>query len=154
MSVPSSLRNLSKVQFVYTAKELKLYTIRKCKSFIKSYTYYTNIPCVENVNEIFNCVIKANNIYPRNQHEAQIRRDYLVEARGRLYILVTQVDDMYNLFQFRTKKDEEREKRGERPQNKKSPEDILEEWMGLIDKEFKLIQGVLDSDLSRSKKLP
>lgn len=44
MSVPKGKRGESDVEFLRTARELQLYTIKKCVSFPKRYTFYVSQP--------------------------------------------------------------------------------------------------------------
>ena len=64
------------MEFVHTARELQIHTIQKCVGFPKRYTFYVSQPiaaCATRIHEYVKC---ANSVYPLNQHEAQIRRDY------------------------------------------------------------------------------
>ena len=46
----------------------------------------------------------ANSIYPLNQHEAQMRRDYLLRANAELNSLVSQIEVANELFGIESNK--------------------------------------------------
>ena len=81
MSVVRSKREESNMEYIHTARELQIYTIRKCAGFPKRYTFYVNQPIADHANKIYRCVVMANSVYPTNAHEVQIRRDYLIIGR-------------------------------------------------------------------------
>ncbi len=134
MSVIRSARSVSDVQFLYTARELQIYTIRKCVSFPKRYTFYVGQPLAAAATRVHEDVKRGNSIYPANQHEVQLRRDYFLQAVAELQNLVSQVEVAYELFRFDT--------------------NIMEHWMELVDTEIKLVKALLKSDKSRYKDLP
>lgn len=134
MSVPSGKRGESEMEFIHTARELQIHTIRKCVGFPKRYTFYIGQPIAGSATRIYQCVMMANSIYPTNAHEAQIRRDYLLEAGAELRSLVSQIEVATELFGI-----EERSMRY---------------WMDLVDKEIRLIKAVLKKDKERYKNLP
>ena len=134
MSVPSGKRGESEMEFIHTARELQIHTIRKCVGFPKRYTFYIGQPIAESATRVYKCVMMANSIYPTNAHEAQIRRDYLLEAGAELRSLVSQIEVATELFGI-----EERSMRF---------------WMDLVDKEIRLVKAVLKKDKERYKNLP
>lgn len=134
MSVIRSARSVSEVQFLYTARELQIYTIQKCVGFPKRYTFYVSQPLAAVATRIYEDVKRGNSIYPSNQHEVQLRRDYFLQAVAELQNLISQVEVAYELFRFDA--------------------NIIEHWMQLVDTEMKLIKALLKSDKSRYKDLP
>ena len=134
MSVVRSARSTSEVQFLHTARELQIYTIRKCVGFPKRYTFYVSQPIAAIATRIYEDVKRANSIYPTNQHEVQLRRDYFIHAGAELQNLVSQVEVAYELFQFDA--------------------NIMTRWMELVDTEIRLLKAVVKSDKSRYKDLP
>ena len=134
MSVIRSARSTSVVQFLHTARALQIYTIQKCVSFPKRYTFYVSQPLAAIATRIYEDVKRGNSIYPSNQHEAQIRRDYFLNAEAELQNLISQVEVAYELFQFDT--------------------NVMTHWMEMVDTELKLLKAVLKSDKSRYKDLP
>ena len=134
MSVIRSKRSESEMEFIHTARELHMHTIRKCVGFPKRYTFYVGQPiaaCAERIHGYAKC---ANSIYPTNQHEAQLRRDYLLKANAELNNLVSQVELAGELFGIESS--------------------AMEYWMRLIDKEIRLVKGAMKKDRERYKDLP
>ena len=134
MSVIRSARSVSEVQFLHTARELQIYTVQKCVGFPKRYTFYVSQPLAAVATRIYEDVKRGNSIYPANQHEVQLRRDYFLQAVAELQNLISQVEVAYELFRFDA--------------------NIMEHWMELVDTEMKLIKALLKSDKSRYKDLP
>ena len=134
MSVIRSARSVSEVQFLHTARELQIYTVQKCVGFPKRYTFYVSQPLAAVATRIYEDVKRGNSIYPANQHEAQLRRDYFLQALAELQNLISQVEVAYELFRFDA--------------------NIMEHWMELVDTEMKLVKALLKSDKSRYKDLP
>ena len=122
------------MEFIYNARALQIYTIQKCVGFPKRYSFYLGQPIAQMANNIHNYVKSANSIYPLNQHEAQLRRDYLLKANAELNSLISQVEVAAEMF-------------GIEP-------DKLKFWMELVEKELRLIKGVLKDDKERYKNLP
>ena len=134
MSVIKSKRSESNLQFIYTARELQIYTIRKVTNFPKRYTFYVSQQIANSATRVYECVKKGNSIYPLNQHEVQKRRDYFLDAGAELQSLVSQIEVAKELFDIEAK--------------------VVEYWMGLIDNEIRLVKAVLKSDRERYKNLP
>lgn len=133
MSVIKSRRNESKMEFLYTARELELYTIQRCAHFPKKYNFYLGQPIAQMAFQIYHCVKCANSIYPLNQHEVQMRRDYFLKANATLNSMVSQIEVAAELFGMNS--------------------DQLEHWAGLVGKEIRLIKGVIKEDRNRYKNL-
>ena len=76
----------------------------------------------------------ANSVFPTNQHEAQIRRDYLIRANAELYSLVSQIEVAQELFQIEHEK--------------------VKHWMDIVVREINLVKAVMRSDKERYKELP
>ena len=93
MSVVKSKRSESVLEFLHTAGEPQIYTIRKCTNAIpKRYTFYLGVGIAESAKEIYRGVKRGNSIYPTNQHEAQLRRDCFIGAYAELENLASQVE--------------------------------------------------------------
>ena len=82
MAVIKSNRTESEMEFIHTARQLQIHTIQKCVNFPKRYTFYVGQPMAECATRIHEYVKCANSIYPLNQHEVQMRRDYLLRANA------------------------------------------------------------------------
>lgn len=133
MSVVKSKRGESGMEFVHTARELQIYTLKKCASFPKRYTFYINAPIARHANQIYQCVVMANSTYPTNQHEVQIRRDYLMKANALLQSLVAQIETAHEIFGLETR--------------------IMKYWMDLVEKEIRLVKGTIKRDKERYKNI-
>lgn len=133
MSVIRSQRSDSKMEFIHTARELQIYSIKKCSNFPKRYTFYISQPIANSATRIHEYVKMANSVYPTNAHEAQIRRDYLIRANAELNSLVSQIEVAQELF-------------GLDP-------DVIKYWMDIVGKEIRLVKGVMKDDKERYKSL-
>lgn len=134
MSVLKSNRAESEMEFIHTARQLQIHTIQKCVSFPKRYTFYVGQPMAECATRIHEYVKCANSIYPVNQHEVQIRRDYLLRANAELNSLVSQIEVAGELF-------------GLEP-------DKMRFWIEIVEKEIRLVKGTMKKDRERYKDLP
>ena len=134
MSVLKPNRNESDVEFLHTARQLQIHTIQKCVGFPKRYTFYVSQPlanCATRIHEYVKC---ANSIYPLNQHEVQIRRDYMLRANAELNSLVSQIEVANELFGIEA--------------------DKMKYWMDIVDLEIRLVKGAMKKDRERYKDLP
>jgi len=129
LSVIKSKRTQSEMQFIYTARELQIYSIQKCVGFPKRYTFYVSQPIANAATRIHEYVKMANSIYPLNAHEVQMRRDYLLRANAELNSLVSQIEVAGELF-------------GLDP-------NIVKHWMDLVDQEIRLVKGMMKKDRER-----
>ena len=134
MSVVRSERGESSLQFLYNARELEKYTITKCVGFPKRYTFYISQRLGNLASEVHEECKKANSIYPKNNEEAQLRRNHLLEARASLYAMVSKIELACEIFGIEEQK--------------------LKYWMSMVNEESRLISGVLTSDAQRFKDLP
>ena len=134
MSVIKSKRNESEMEFVHTARQLQIHTIQKCVGFPKRYTFYVSQPianCATRIHEYVKC---ANSIYPTNQHEVQMRRDYMLRANAELNSLVAQIKVANELFGLEA--------------------DKMKYWMDIVEQEIRLVKGAIKKDRERYKDLP
>lgn len=134
MSVIKSQRSSSSMDFIHTARELQIYTIKKCSNFPKRYTFYISQPLANAATRIHEYVKMANSVYPINTHEAQIRRDYLIRANSELNSMISQIEVAQEIF-------------GLEP-------NVIKFWMDIVGKEIKLVKGVMKEDRERYKNLP
>ena len=133
MSVIRSKRSESEMEFIYTARQLQIYTIQKCVGFPKRYTFYVSQPLANAATRVHEYVKKANSIYPTNSHEVQIRRDYLLRANAELNSLVSQIEVAHELFGLELR--------------------VMKYWMDLVEKEIRLVKGTLKKDKERYKNI-
>lgn len=133
MSVPMPMRDPSDMQFVATARQLQIETIKRCKNLKKSYTFYVGIPLADSARKIHSCAKRANSINPTNQHEAQMRIDQLLYAKAEAHNMISQVEIAAEIVENNFKK---------------------KEIMKYLDAEIKLLSGVIKSDRARYRRLP
>ena len=119
MSVIKSKRSTSDMEFLATARKLEIYTIQKCVNFPKRYTFYVSQPLAAAATRIYEDVKRANSIYPLNQHEVQIRRDYFLHANAELQSMISQLEVAQELFGIEM--------------------DTLKYWMDIVDTEIRLV---------------
>lgn len=134
LSVIKSKRAESEMEFIHTARQLQIYTIQKCVSFPKRYTFYVSQPlaaCATRIHEYVKC---ANSIYPLNRHEVQMRRDYLLRANAELNSMISQIEVANELFGIEGEK--------------------IKFWMDIVDREIRLVKGTIKKDRERYKDLP
>ena len=134
MAVIKSKRDESEMEFIHTARQLQIHTIQKCVGFPKRYTFYVSQPIAEMATRIHEYVKCANSIYPLNQHEVQLRRDYLLKANAELNSLVSQIEVANELFGIEGEK--------------------MKFWLDIVEKEIRLVKGTLKKDRERYKDLP
>ena len=135
MSVIKSKRGESDAEFLANARALQAYTIRKCVNAIpKRYTFYIGQNIAAIATRVYELVKCGNSIYPLNQHEAQIRRDYFLRAHAELQNLISQIELANEIIQFE--------------------DQVLPEWSRLIGNEIRLVKGILKADRERYKDLP
>lgn len=91
MSQIKSKRKTSSAQFLETALQIQITTLRRVAKFPKRFTYLLSVHLTDAAARGFEQVKKANSIYPKNQHEAQIRRDCLIKAYAEYQHLISQV---------------------------------------------------------------
>ena len=134
MSVIKSKRAESEMEFVYNARELELFTLRKCSSFPKSYLFLKTESIAKLAVSIHSHVKQANSIYPINQHEVQKRRDHFIDANAELNDLIGAIEVAQELFGINMS--------------------VMKGWSALIDKEIRLVKAVMKKDRERYKELP
>ena len=135
MSVIKSKRGESEAEFLANARALQAYTIRKCVNAIpKRYTFYIGQNIAAIATRVYELVKCGNSIYPLNQHEAQMRRDYFLRAHAELQNLISQIELANEIIQFE--------------------DQVLPEWSRLIGNEIRLVKGILKADRERYKDLP
>lgn len=133
MSVIKSSRTTSDMEFIATSRNLEIFTIRKCGKIPKHYTFYISVPLANASTRVYECVKKANSIYPVNQHEVQMRRDYFIRAHAELQSMVSQIEVAAELAGL--------------------SKEVIREWMALIDSEIRLVKAIMKKDRERYKNI-
>ncbi len=140
MSVPKSKRGESVVQFLETARELEIYTIKECARFPKRYMFLITKDIVSLSTKVYNDVKAANSIYPTNAAEVQLRKNYIIQANCALQCLLSQLDIAREFIRTTDK-------------NKPITSTVWEGWVNLITNEAKLLASLKESDKKRYKDL-
>lgn len=141
MSVYKSKRGKSSAQFVETARQLEEHTLEQCLKVPKRYTFLLTQRIMGLASTVYEKVTSANSVYPVNQHEAQERRDYLIEANAALQALDRQLGILAGVL-------------WKNPENFKGFDHAFTVWGDLIVEEAKLISGIKRADRARYKDLP
>ena len=134
MSVIKSNRAESEMEFIYNARELELFTLRKCSSFPKSFLFLKTESIAKLAVSIHSHVKQANSIYPLNQEEVQKRRNHLIDANAELNDLIGALEVAQELFGINMS--------------------VMKSWSRLIEKEIRLVKAVMKKDRERYKDLP
>ena len=121
------------MEFLHNAMQIEIYTRQKCKKFPKSERFTTCAALIALAREARGLLARGNEIYPTNQHEAQLRRDCFIKAKSVYADFVQEIEICCRACGINM--------------------DVLPEWMSLIDKEITLIRGVMDNDRRRYKDL-
>lgn len=132
MSVIKSKRGVSGVQFLDTAKDLDLFTMRTCVKYIpKRYTFYIAQPIIITASNIHSCVKRGNSIFPATARDVEMRREQFVMASAELQNLISKINIAYEMFPIADK--------------------IILKWLGLINQEISLLKNVIKKDEDRYK---
>ena len=129
MSVLKSRRGDSGMQFLENAYNLEVYTIRQCLKFPKRYTFFITTEMARLASSCHEHAKAANSIYPTNAHEAQMRRDHLIEANNDVQNLLSKIDIARSLFSIEA--------------------NVIEAWVEMAVNEASLLSGVRQADKKR-----
>ena len=141
MSVYKSKRGESSVQFIETARQLEAHTFACCMKAPKRYERFLTGRIMELSSEAHDRVRAANNIWPTNRHEAQLRRDELMRANNALQNLSPKLQLLYEAAR-------------QNPEGCKWIGKAMEQWGAMIAEEAKLLAAVRKKDRQRYKDLP
>lgn len=141
MSVIKSKRGESPMQFIETARKQEVHTFSVVTKAPKRYGPYLLYKLMALATTVHDEVRAANNIYPRNQHEAQMRRDCLIRANIALQNLSPKLTLLYDAIL-------------QNPEKCPWIDHAMQEFGGYIKEEAKLIAKVKKADSERYKDLP
>ncbi len=96
MSVLKSMRGESAMQFIETARRLELHAFSVCTKAPKRYERFLTARIMELASIVHEEVRAANNIWPTNKHEAQMRKDHLTNANIALQNLSPKLTLLYD----------------------------------------------------------
>lgn len=137
MSVLAGKRAESQMEFLNTAHELELYTIRltmRENGIPKRYRYALGKPLTESVRILNQNIVYANSIYPTKKTEYEVRQKYQKRA-------VMEIHNLLELMRITTELI---------PLSNAA----LEEWVKLATKEENLLKRWIQADKQRYKNLP
>ena len=140
MSVPKSQRSESVIQFLETARQLEIYTIKECARFPKRYMFLITKDIVGLATKVYNDAKAANSIYLTNAAEVQLRKNYIIQANCALQCLLSQLDIAREFIRTTDA-------------NKPIKSTVWEGWVNLITSEAKLLSSLKESDKKRYKDL-
>lgn len=132
MSVIRSKRGESSVQFLDTARNLFKFTKQQCVRLPKRYTFFGTQQTYACASQIMENVKMGNSIYPTNEHEVQMRRDYFLKALAEINVLLEYIYDIKESFPI--------------------SDTVMLEWLKMATEEIRLIKGVLSKDKDRYTK--
>lgn len=141
MSVPKSKRGESPMQFVETARKLEAHAFYVCTKAPKRYMPFLTARLMQLASAVHEEVRAANNIIPKNQHEAQMRRDHLTRANIALQNLDPKLALLYDSIL-------------QNPEGCPWIDSAMKDFGLLIAAEAKLIAKTKKADRDRYKNLP
>ena len=136
MSVLKPDRKESKVQFMESSLNLVTLTIKVCKKFPKSITFYVSVPTVNAAKSVYNNLKRGNSIIPTDQIQAQKRLEYFELAKVDLQVLSSEMDIACEM------------------QGDSIAEGTLTDWFSLLDDSIRLVNAQIKNDKVRFKGLP
>lgn len=145
-NVPKSKRKPSGFQVIDTSRELKRKVLQMCVKLPKRYTDLILKDTVQDAKDVARNARKANSVFPHNQHEAQIRYDFWIHALSAIQALSDDLNDISEIPSVLRYNDNGREKG--------ATINELDEISDLVNEEFELLKGCLESDRKRFKALP
>lgn len=141
MAVLKSKRSESKMEFVEVARKLEAKVLSLCIRSPKRLTFFLTSEAMRLASAVHNEVRSANNTYPRNRHEAQLRRDHLTEGNNALMNLIPKLALLYDCLL-------------ENPDCQKWCDGAISEIADLISQEKALIRATKKADADRYRHLP
>lgn len=150
MPAPKSRLIQENKPFAPVDNAIRLYrkVVEVCLKMPKRYTYLILQDVIELAGRVMDNAKGANSVFPTNQHEVQIRRDYWIHARANLQALSTRIDRFLEVPGTLTYHDERSDK------TKGVTTKELEEIADLIGAEMALITKALEEEKKRFKSLP
>ena len=151
MSVLKMNRTESKAEYVNTANQIYLGTLRFLTRLSARYARILAQPVAELASEVLDHAEKANSIYPSDEQRKKLRKAHLLEARASLMALDVHMSHCYDIMRtnpagcFVTGKG--KPVSGDKGQKKL--DHMAQELGELIDKENGLLTKLMKSDQSR-----
>ena len=95
-NVLKNKRGVSELEFYHNATLLRqslTQFVMNDKNIPKSYRFVFTFPMTKKLIELFDNITAANTVYPKTEHEVEIRRDYQTKA-------VITCEQIYQLLQY------------------------------------------------------
>ena len=137
-NVPPSKRELSNIEYVYNAARLYSFTLDCAMKLPKRWMFLLTERTVDAAARVLEHAKAANSIYVTCAVDADLRRFHLNQAYCYAQVLASYVDEMFERFPSR-------EDGGGACISQAS----YLRWVESIDREFKLVKGVMASDKKR-----
>ena len=137
MSVLAGKRAESKMEFLNTAHELELQTIKMTmreNTIPKRYRYVLGRPLTDSARTLNQCIVYANGIFPKSKEEYELRRSHQKRA-------LLEIQNMFELMRIAT-------------ELLPIKSTVLEEWVKLVTLEETLLRKWIQADRQRYKDLP
>lgn len=146
-NVPKHKRKPSGYQVVDTGQEIYTAAVNLALKMPKRYTYLVLKDFVELAGKVADYTKAGNSVFPTNQHEAQIRRDYFIHAHASLQSLISRTNRFLEIPESLQSVDEDGKVRrvtiGE-----------LNSLLHLLLEEANVLRGAMEKDKERFRKLP
>jgi hypothetical protein len=133
MSVLKSRRSKSRIQYLDTARELEIYTIKQCSRFPKRFMFLITKDIVSLATAIYNNVRAANSISVLTLNDANMRHEYITKANCHLQCLISQLDIAHEFISITEKR-------------KPIKSNVWTRWAKLITDETKLLDILSEND--------
>lgn len=145
MSVLKSKRSVSKAEFINVAHTIYIETIAFLTKLSARYSRLMAEPIAKLAGEIQDNAEKANSIFPSDDEQRKLRRDYLLRARASLMALDARLLTVYEILSQNPQGCFTNSKGESLPASKASEKlDKMAQHLGeLIDQENELLKGVL-----------
>lgn len=137
-NVPASKRQVSSIEYVANAAKLFSYTLDCAQKLPKRWTFLLTERIVEAAAKVLEHSKAANSVYVSCAVDANLRRVHQMQAYCYAQALSSYVDEVYARF----------------PVRDGSAKPCISQagyvkWVEAIDKEFRLLKGVMHSDKQR-----
>ena len=138
-NVPASRRETSSIEYVHNAAQVYSHTFDCAMKLPKRWMFLLTERTVDAAARMFEHAKAANSVYVTCALDANVRRFHLVQAYCYAQVLSSYVDEVYARFPSRGKD-------GCAP---RISQDGYLRWIEGVDREFKLLKGVMASDKKR-----
>ena len=151
LSVLKYKRNESKAEYLNTANQIYIETLRFLTRLSNRYSRLVSGNVIQLAAEVLNHVEKANSIYPSDDERKKLRKAHLLEARASLMALDVHLTHCYELISLNPEGCfETANGKPVKQSNAKQKINNMAESLGcLIDKENTMITNLLKSDKKR-----